>query len=356
MRRFPGMAVGLLAGLLLCSGCGKKTPPLPPELVVPAPIADLSGEIDPEGVTLSWSWPAKTEKGATLRRISEFTVERAVDPAADFCADCPLRYQTIITLPGGVAPEKPGEGRLSFRDQDLRPGYHYSYRVRSGLGWRVVSAPSMPVAWFWQPPLAPPTELSAQVGEREARLNWRPPTLDREGRKLTEALLYQVYRSENGKPFRPVSGNLTVPAYTDQGLQSRVAYRYQVRAARASGGTGEFSPPLAVTPLDLTPPPVPGAPTAVITGTAVRLFWDPLSSEDLGGFMIYRRRQLPTGISGYELLGQVDGRTGIFVDPLPLTEDEDIRHYALKSYDRSEPPNLSAFSPDAKTQAKSSRP
>jgi hypothetical protein len=350
------MVGGLLTGMLLLAGCGRKTAPVPPEAAVPAPVGDLTGELDPEGLTLHWSWPRKTEKGATLRQVSEFVIERAEDPADGFCADCPRRYQTVASLEGGPLPERPEAAGLSYRDQNLRPGYHYSYRVRSSLGWRVVSAPSTPVGLVWQVPLTPPTALVAKSSGREVALSWLSPFRDRDGQLIAVPLLYQVYRSEGEQPFRLVAGNLTAPLFSDQGVRSGVNYQYRVRAARVSGGTGEFSAPLAVTLADTTPPPVPLGLAAVITRESVRLFWEPLSGEDLGGTMIYRRRQLPTGIGDFELIGQVEGRTTTYIDPLPLTEANEVRHYALKSYDRAEPPNLSEYSRAVQTTAKSSQP
>lgn len=350
------MALGLLAGVFLSVGCGKKTPPVPPESAVPAPVADLRGELDPEGITLLWSWPRKTEKGGRLRLVSEFTVQRAEYPAADFCADCPLLYQPIATLPGGPLPERPETGILSYRDQKLQPGYHYSYRIRSSLGWRVVSAPSAPVSLVWQVPLAPPAELTARSGEREVSLSWLPPTVDRDGVAVAEPLLFQVQRREGDQPFRLVSGNLSTPAFTDQEIRSGVGYQYRVRAARLSGGTGEFSAPLTVVAVDLTPPPVPFGLALIINRGWVRLFWEPLSGVDLGGVMIYRRRELPVGTGEYELIGRVEGRTTTYVDPLPLQETDEVRSYALKSFDLAEPSNLSEYSRAAQTPDKTSQP
>lgn len=356
MRRLRLLkVVCLLTGALLLTGCGRKTPPLPPEAAVPAPIADLTVELDPEGIILHWSWPRQTEKGATLRRVSEFAVERAEDPADGFCADCPRRYRTIANLEGGPLPERPEAAGLSYRDRNLRPGYHYSYRVRSSLGWRVISAPSNPIGMVWQAPLTPPTALVAKSGEGEVSLSWLSPFRDRDGQLVAVPLLYQVQRSDGGQPFRQVGGNLTASTYNDRGLRSGV-YQYRVRAARINGGTGEFSAPLAVTLSDTTPPPVPSGLSAVVTRESVRLFWEPPGSEDLGGIMIFRSRQLPTGIGDYELIGQVEGQTTTYIDPLPLTETYEVRHYALKSYDRAEPPNLSEYSRAVQTTAKSSQP
>ncbi|HSH13507.1 MAG TPA: hypothetical protein VLA15_07150, partial [Desulfurivibrionaceae bacterium] len=94
----------------------------------------------------------------------------------------------------------------------------------------------------------------------------------------------------------------------------------------------------------------------VITRGSVRLFWEPLSGVDLGGVMIYRRRELPTGTGDYELIGRVEGRSTTYVDPLPLQETDEVRSYALKSFDLAEPPNLSDYSRAAQTPDKESQP
>ena len=357
MRRPPWLTVACLAaGLwLAAAGCGKKTPPLPPESAVPAPIGDLTAELDRDGVSLRWSWPRKTEKGALLRRISEFTVERAVDPVDGFCGECPRRYQPLASLEGGPLPERPEETLLSYRDRDLQPGYHYSYRVRSTLGWRVVSAPSAPVGLVWQVVLAPPTDLAASPGEGEVALSWRPPERDSTGVPVTGPFFYEVQRSEAGQPFRTLGGQLAAPAFTDQGAKSGVAYQYRVRAARTSGGTGEYSASLTVLLVDTTPPSAPFGLSAVVSRESVRLFWEPVSAEDFGGVMIFRRRQLVTASGELELIGRVEGRVTTYVDPLPL-EAAEVRHYALKSYDRAEPPNLSEFSRETQTTARTYRP
>jgi len=355
MRRLLGLTACLLAAPLFLGGCGKKTAPVPPESAEPAPVSNLRGELDPEGVTLRWSWPRKTEKGENLRRVSEFIVERAEDRLDDFCGECPLHYQAVATLPGGALPDAEAAD-LSYRDGSLRPGYHYAYRVLSSLGWRVVSGPSQPLALTWQVPLAPPSGLTTESGELEVALSWQPPTRDRDGRVLDEPLRYQVERSEAGQPFRLVADALNTPFFQDQGTKSGLTYQYRVRAGRASGGTGEYSAPVAVSLRDLTPPTPPFGLAAVITGEAVRLFWEAPSSEDLAGTFIYRRRQQTNWTSDFEQIGQVGGRTSVYVDTMPLLDPAEVRYYALKAYDRATPPNLSDYSREVQITVKTSRP
>ena len=71
-----------LALLATLAGCGKKTRPVPPDTVMPAPIGDLSYHLDEKGVALSWSYPRSTVQGDRLPyRIEKFELLRAVIPS-----------------------------------------------------------------------------------------------------------------------------------------------------------------------------------------------------------------------------------------------------------------------------------
>ena len=68
--------VGLIfAGALLVS-CGRKTAPVPPQAIIPAPVSDLAYQLDAKGVTLFWSPATRTEQGGRLPVIEKFLIER----------------------------------------------------------------------------------------------------------------------------------------------------------------------------------------------------------------------------------------------------------------------------------------
>ncbi len=356
MNRFSNLAVCLLAALLLVGGCGKKTPPVPPQVAVPAAINDLHYELDLDGVMLSWSWPRQTEKGGELRRIKQFIVERAAESAGEFCPDCPKRYRQLALVEGGPVPDKRMAQPLSYRDRDLRPGYHYSYRVRSSLGWRVESAPSEAVTVAWQVGLTAPENLTARAGEREVTLDWRAPVRDLDGKAINEPLTYQVYRREIGQTFHLLGEVQGKPGYLDRRVGSGTTYEYRIRAFRASGGTGAFSPVVAATPYDLTPPPAPTGLTAVVSRNEVRLYWQPLVSDDLAGYRIYRRRLIPGSDNQAVQIGQVDGQLNTFTDPTPFSKVGEVRYYSLRAFDHASPPNLSEPSGEIETSTTSMTP
>jgi len=144
------IAVGLLACWALFASCGKKTPPIPPQAIIPAPVADLSYRLDDRGVTLLWSPPKRSEQGEKLPRIDSFLVEKAEYDLDGFCKNCPVRYTEFGSVTGDDAAASNNE-KITYRDESLQPGNIYYYRVKTKIGWRVISRPSEPVSFEWQP-------------------------------------------------------------------------------------------------------------------------------------------------------------------------------------------------------------
>ncbi|MFO7605141.1 MAG: fibronectin type III domain-containing protein [Desulfurivibrionaceae bacterium] len=151
MRRFLLILAGMLVLAAVLSACGKKTAPIPPQAIIPLPITDLTHQLDDSGVTLSWSAPVRSEQGRRLPEIDSYLIERAEYALADFCKNCPVRYTEVGVIAGEDDPAGWGEN-LTFRDEELKAGHIYYYRVKSKVGWRVISRPSEPVRFEWRPP------------------------------------------------------------------------------------------------------------------------------------------------------------------------------------------------------------
>ena len=64
----------LLPAFFFLPGCGKKTPPVPPQTLLPKPITNLRPHLDEKGVTLSWTVPKFNEDGALVSEIAGFEV------------------------------------------------------------------------------------------------------------------------------------------------------------------------------------------------------------------------------------------------------------------------------------------
>ena len=68
MKRF----LCLTGLLLLLAACGRRGALLPPEALLPAPVADLQVAQRGEAFELSWSRPTTTDKGRPLKDLAGF--------------------------------------------------------------------------------------------------------------------------------------------------------------------------------------------------------------------------------------------------------------------------------------------
>jgi len=96
--RTPGSQRGnCKRGLLFCfllllismTGCGKKGLPLPPPEEIPPGVVDLSGNLDGDTLTFSWSIP----EGKNADLLVGYQVYRSASPIQDTdCPDCPVNF------------------------------------------------------------------------------------------------------------------------------------------------------------------------------------------------------------------------------------------------------------------------
>lgn len=325
----------LVLGVVVLVACGKKTAPIPPQAVIPAPVADLAYQLDKNGVTLFWSPPEVSEQGAGLPAIDKFLVERAVYDLGSFCADCPVRYTELSSI--GEFEDGGKRQKITLREENLRPGHIYFYRVSTKLGWRVVSRPSKAVSFRWQLAVSAPVALRGLAGEEQVSLTWQPPVADLDGAPVDGPLQYQVFRSVTGGDFMPLGDPVVALTYTDQQVENGLSYRYKIRAARLSGGTGIFSDMVEVSPRDLTPPPAPQGLSLIDTPVGVRILWKPLAVADLGGYLILRRSAESGSGQAFKVIGRVAAPLTSFVDKNP--SDHETCYYALKAFDLALPAN-----------------
>jgi hypothetical protein len=329
---------GLVLAAILLGACGKKTAPLPPQAVMPEVVSDLAYQLDAQGVTLSWTPPRRTVQGESLPLIDKFLLERAAYEISAFCEGCPVHYMEVAAIAPAQAPGRQ-ERLLTYRDEGLQPGHIYFYRVKTGLGWRVVSRPSAPVSFQWQSPLAAPTGLVSRAGDGQVFLSWQPPAGDLAGAPLAGLPQYQVYRRAAAGDFLPLGRPGSELGFTDQAVKNGVNYQYKVRAVKAAGGTGVFSEVATAVPRDLTPPPVPQGLAVVTTPDGARLFWRPVAAADLGGYRILRRCGAERE---FQVLGRVAGPVTSFIDK--TLNDRQTCSYAVKAFDSATPANQSPLS------------
>lgn len=138
----------LVAVALVVSGCGRKAPPLAPELVQPEPPETLAATATPEGVRLTWLRPRRYSGGQRMNDLGGFVIERASGE------DEPLRFVEIGRLELDDQTRFRQERRLEWVDRQVTPDTRYRYRLTAYTldGYR--SPPAGPVGVRFGPPAA----------------------------------------------------------------------------------------------------------------------------------------------------------------------------------------------------------
>lgn len=337
-RAAMGMtALGALLLALVLGGCGFKSMPVPPQEIVPAAITDLRYELDAHGVTLSWTYPAKTVRGDDLDEVTNFDLYRAVVPAESYCATCPIPFGEPMQIPGGMVTEgKPKTA--TYTSTLLRPGHIFLFMVRSRSGWWAESEDSNVVSFLWNIPPAAPQQLNARTEDDGVKLTWSPVTAHPDGSVIREPVKYQVYRSAGG-PFVHVDGLQDGPTFTDTGLAAGRSYQYKVQAVTvyAEGQVGGgISEAVTAVPVDRTASQAPEGVNAIRTASGVKVIWDAVPDNSVQAYRIYRR--LP-GESRAERVGEVKIPANLFEDQHPPQAESWI--YSVTSIDDARPANES---------------
>jgi hypothetical protein len=333
----PKALAGLALLLLFLHGCGYKDKPIPPQQVVPKSITDLRYQLSDKGVTLYWSFPVETVTGRDVTEISSFEVYRAVVPADKYCADCPIPWGRPINIPGGAVPDE-GKKTATYETTLLRPGNMYFFKVRSKAGWWAESDDANVVSFLWNIPAMAPEGLKAEVGDSRIALAWQPVSQHRDGTPVTEQVRYQVYRSEGGNAFQPLGKPIDQTSFVDTSVKNGRSYFYKIQALsvyeQAVVGGGE-SETISASPLDRTPPAVPKGVHVIHSGSAIKVFWEPVADKDLAGYNIYRR--IP-GEKKAKHIGTVNTPYVMFTDTKAPMQASRI-YYSVASFDQQKPAN-----------------
>lgn len=368
--------------------CGKKGPPLPPIVRVPAAVDALEVRRVGADVYVTFRLPSQNVDGSTpadLSRVELFALTSATPPAARFLeAAMPVGAISLAPMPG----ERTGEGavqggEVTLREQlpaaavtarpmpepagagdaagdgPLRRYYAvaaYSARGLSSGPGTLAELPLIPL-----PP--PPSGVTATYDPERVRLAWTPASPDTSARPdgLPEdpdlrgapgPIRFNVYRvagpgtpvdSSADHPPPPVNAEpLDVPGFSEPVALDGLERCYAVRAVSGAGPLtmeGEPSRPACVTPADTFPPAAPRGLSAVALQGAISLIWEANEEPDLDGYLVLR------GEPGDATLAPLTG------EPVRATQFEDRtvvagrRYvYAIVAVDRQQPPNVSAES------------
>ena len=322
----------LIIFMLALTGCGRKTPPVPPATVLPTEINDLHHQLDEKGVTLTWTAPTRTVQGAKLDRIDGFELLRAVIADDDYCEGCPINFGRPIKIDTGKT--LPGD-KVRYHEAVLRPGYRYLYQVRTKLGWYHASHGSNIVSFAWNTLISSPANLTAVAGDRKITLSWQAPTTLIDGTTITELLSYQIFKSVAGAEFVPLGKAMKTTTFTDVSVQNNTRYYYKVQPL-SKNSVGMMTKSAQGRPHDLTAPTPPRNVTAVKTPAGIKILWQQTVDSDLAGYHIYRRRSNEKKTT---LIGTVKNGVLMFIDTTKNTPA--TWYYSVTSYDYAEPANES---------------
>jgi hypothetical protein len=286
---------------LALAGCGRRGAPVAPEQRLPAPVADLTAVIREAGVEIGWTNPTRRVDRTLLRDLTLARVYRLEDDGRGEPKVAMLEGDAIagwtelaVIRLAAPAPAVLEGNRLVVTDRrGLAVGRRYTYVVITADSIGRVSPPSRRVSVTYMAAPGAPAGLSAQAGDREARLAWQSPGRLIDGSPVPAGLAYEVLRAPApDAPLVPVartaSGELAV---IDRALENDRTYTYAVRAVRVEGGTTAYGPPsarVAVTPRSTTPPAPPSDLVAIPSEGAVRLSWRASPATDVSGYIVYR--------------------------------------------------------------------
>lgn len=309
-RHWCGALLALAVMGLHC-GCASVGAPVPPSLELPKPPSDLHATRKGDRVFLSWSVPARTTDGRSVRSLGPTRICRSREVVMSRCGSPVGQAQTLPTAsppPKNAAPPKPAIDRytdtLPSSLQQENPARLITYAVEvmntsersAGLSNQV----PVPAA----PTLPPPGDFTAQVTAEGIVLKWIEPEEGREAPEISHR--YRIYRREES----PATGTLIAELPPDQMLQTQFldhgfewekTYYYHVTPVTLVTPPGEApaavegddTPWLKVWAHDVYPPAVPSALQAVFSGVGQQLFidltWAPGSDADLAGYNVYRR-------------------------------------------------------------------
>ena len=347
-----GLNLLLLGATLFVSSCGRKAPPVVPELTTPSAVSQVTAVSRDNRAYLSWSRPAKSLKGKPAREIMEFEIYRREVKQEGAALPATLIAKVKANLPenakvSGDSYEfvDDGQGRGLSYDQQ------YAYHLRAINFGQGPGPPSKEVMVRIDPGPNPPSFLKAIGGDKTVFLSWEAPRFRTDGKELTSPPLYNLYRgkapqSYDSRPIntQPIEGR----SFIDTGLANEVSYYYTVRAIDPelpSGHESLESNEAVAIPSDTTPPSRPRNLSAALAGKEVRLAWDANPEADLAGYFVYR--SLYPGV-GHIRLNLVPTTKVTFVDKNipPAT----ILYYAVSAVDSSPQRNESGLSEEVKVE------
>jgi hypothetical protein len=293
----------LAASAIWTANCGKVGPPLPPEILIPRPVVDLtSRQIGPD-VRLTWTLPAFNLNGTKATTIQRIDVYRQTVPLSSLTPgteESSRQFQgsKIMSIDMVNRDAFTEQGQMVFIDQF--PGLDPETLSSSQLLYAVkvmnkkkqdAGFSNLAVRQWLAVPSAIP-HINFKAEETQIVLSWDiPPSTASSGGSIVG---YNIYRgAQSGViPSAPLNeAPIVNPRYEDRNFQFGTTYYYTVRSVvRDNKFTAESlsSPESAFKPVDVFPPKTPTGLIVVFADGKMNLVWDANLEPDFAGYKVYR--------------------------------------------------------------------
>ncbi len=301
----------LLIFVSLC-GCGNPGSPLPPSLMLPEPVVDLSGARTGDTVALHWTMTRRTTDRVVLKGDQRVLVCRAVGAGA-----CERAGELLVEAgkPAAFSDALPA----ALRAGPLRL-LRYEVRLKNHAGRDAGASNAVFTAAGWAPPAV--GAASAEVTAKGVEVRWqaraagteqpgarllarvernrvlRPGESERAGKEEVQAGVPQPMEQTLEAPEH-WSADAWTPDHTlDANAVLNRSYRYMVRLVeqvrldgRAVEISGEPGQTGVMAARDVFPPGVPSGLAAVANaeGGSIDLAWNADAEPDVAGYVVYRR-------------------------------------------------------------------
>jgi hypothetical protein len=338
-------AIALLAACapMLVSGCGKEGPPLPPQRLIPAPVADAVARRTASRVELRFVLPTRNQNGPgpiDLHRIEIFAItvgpgappptnrdlmssERLVgtidvrpqpeegEEAKEDPSDKRPRAGEAVSFVEELTPEKMTPPALSERGESkgaepqpqkevpvvpdpkaaaapATPAYVQRIYVVRGVtrGGR----PGQPAPRLAVPlvdPAPAPAGLDVRYDERRFVITWLPPVVSSDA--AADAVAFNVYAGGGTAPLN--AAPIAETRFEHGPIRFGTEECFAVRAVKTVQNVRIESAPSesrCVSPADTFAPAAPKGLQIVAGPDGISLSWDANTEEDLGGYIVLR--------------------------------------------------------------------
>lgn len=267
-----------------------------PLQIAPKPVKGLRAFARPGSVVLLWRAPEKNTDDSPLIDLAGFKIFREEVPFEKVCIKCPKNFRLTFDYDyRGPRGEVPGKDWCIYYDRGITPENLYTYKIHCYNEHEMMGPASPFMEVYYDVPPAAPEKLRAQRKHEIVILEWEPSTKLEDGTAIDVFEGYNIYRAitrDDSERF-PLNKQVIKDAvFEDIPEKYDLTYYYTVRAVRKVKDTLIESAPsdkVMVQYMDITPPGVPQAFTAIPIKEGILLKWMPRTEKDFAGFNLYRK-------------------------------------------------------------------